>query len=115
MPLRYLLAAAIVFAGSSGTAWALPMNNFTLPSDNSQSQTKDSSDGLFNHSVPDRWTNKSEDRGDDHSNDLGKFHFSVSGSSEYQVPRSSYGDAHTPRSEFYQPTPATSPDPSLEH
>lgn len=111
MPLRYLLAAAIIFAGSTGAAWALPMNNFTLPGDNSQSQTKDSSDGLFNHSVPDRWNNKSEDR----DNDLGKFHFSVSGASEYQAPRSSYGDAHTPMSEFYQPMPATSADPPLEH
>jgi hypothetical protein len=111
MSFRYALAAAIVFTGLSSAAYALPMDQFQLPSDTSK--PKDSSDGLFNHSIPDHWDNSSSQHEDEST--PGKLHFSMTSSSDNMVPRSSYGDAKTPMSEFYQPTPPANDDPLLDH
>lgn len=112
MVLRAALVAAMMFAGSA--AQALPMDQFTLPSNDAAQQKKDSSDGLFNHSIADRWDNSSTDHGN--ASDLGKIHFSMRSSQDnYPAPRSSYGDAKTPMSEFYQPTPSTNDDSLIDH
>jgi hypothetical protein len=106
MFLRAALVAAAVLAASA--AQALPPDQFTIPNNDPAQQKKDSSDGLFNHSVPDRWNNDSSDRASGSGSNLGKFHFSVRSSEDnYLVPRSSYGDAKTPDSEFWQPLPST--------
>jgi hypothetical protein len=108
MLIRASLVAALLVAGTA--AQALPLDQFNVPADNKPKP--DSSDGLFNHSVPDRWDNSSKQ---DSGNDLGKIHFSMSSSQDnYPAPRSSYGDAKTPMSEFYQPVPAAAPDPLLD-
>jgi hypothetical protein len=114
MLLRAALVAAILLAGSA--AQALPLDQFTLPSNDPAQQKKDSSDGLFNHSLPDRWDNSSASQSD--ANDIGKVHFSVTSSQDnYPAPRSDYGDAKTPMSEFYGPTPPQNDnaDPLLAH
>jgi hypothetical protein len=115
MSLRLVFAAAIVFVGYAGAASALPSDTFTLPNDQTQTKPKDSTDGLFNHSVSDRWDNSSSSSHSD-SDGVGKFHFTVrSESGSDFAPPSSYGDAKTPMSEFYQPTPSTSTrDPLLD-
>jgi hypothetical protein len=100
-----------VFAGSA--AQALPMDQFTLPNDSTKQQPRDSSDALFNHSVPDRWDNSATKQED--ANKTSSFHFSVKGPGDYMAPRSSFGDAKAPMSEFYQPTPPVQNDPLLDN
>lgn len=112
MFLRAAFVAAAMLAASA--AQALPPDQFTIPNNDPTQPKKDSSDGLFNHSVPDRWNNDSSDRSG--GSDLGKFHFSVKSSEDnYPAPRSSYGDAKTPNSEFWQPLPSTPADPLLDN
>ncbi|MGA9796270.1 MAG: hypothetical protein WBQ17_12130 [Rhizomicrobium sp.] len=114
MLLRAALISAIILTASA--AQALPLDQFTLPSNDPAQQKKDSSDGLFNHSLPDRWDNSSSSRADGDS--LGKMHFSVTSSQDvYPASRLGYGDATTPMSEFYGPTPPRTDDtdPLLTH
>lgn len=113
MLLRAAFVAAMLLAGSA--AQALPLDQFTLPNnDVTQQKKKDSSDGLFNHSIPDSWSNSSGSKSD--GSDIGKVHFSVT-QNNYPAPTSNYGDAKTPMSEFYGPTPPQNDntDPLLAH
>jgi hypothetical protein len=104
MSLRLALVAAMLFAGSTVAASALPLDQLTLPNDPTlASKKKDSTDGLFNHNVPDRWTNSSDMHGGD---SLGNVHFTMHSSSDFGQ-SSSYGDTTKPMSEFYGPKPST--------
>jgi hypothetical protein len=108
---RIALAAAVVFAASA--AQALPMDRFTLPNDNAQPK-KDSADGLFDHSVPDRWDNDSTSHADDNSSSLGHFHFTATGSNYNSQPQNNYGPQDKPLSEFRNlPQPQQQPDDPL--
>jgi hypothetical protein len=117
MSLRLAIAVAML-VGSTVAASGLPLDQpLKLPSDDATAQKKDSSDGLYDHSMPDRWDNANSSSHSD-SSDLGKFHFTVRGSEDNGfTPRSSYGDAKTPMSEFYGPTPPQNDntDPLLDH
>jgi hypothetical protein len=117
MSLRHALFAVVMLAGSTVAASALPLDQLKLPGDDPMAQKKDSTDGLYNHAVPDSWDNTySSSHGE--SSDLGKMHFSVRSSEDSGfAPRSYYGDAKSPMSEFYGPTPPQNDnaDPLFDH
>jgi hypothetical protein len=96
MSLRFVLAAALLTV-STVSASALQL---TIPSDATQTQPKkDSTDGLFNHKVPNHWQNSS-----DNNNELGGVHLTAHSSNDLGQ-SGSYDDANKPMSEFYGPKP----------
>ena len=114
MSLRFALVAALMFAGSTVAASALPLDQLTLPSDPTlASKKKDSTDGLFNHNMPDHWDNSAKNST---GGDLGNIHFSMHSSSN-DFGQSNYGDTNKPMSEFYGPKPSTddNTDPLMAH
>jgi hypothetical protein len=117
MSLRFALVTAVLFAGSTVAASALPLDQLSLPSDPTlAAKKKDSTDGLFNHNMPDHWTNASSDHAADDSG-LGHMHFSMHSSNDFGPANSDYGDASKPMSEFYGPKPVQNDntDPLFNH